>query len=332
MLVEDRRWEQIGLMKEIPVVEYKIYASSAQVQFLDVEDRSIPWDHLPKDVKRAFKKAYGDCRLNEPVALNMDSLGVYLLRASDGISNLPQLNLGESILANVLSYLYEYDFFNTSLNTELYLSRGRVLAPKHIQSPLTASGNAPRGLDDFMLTEVPNSNGEPMKPTPLQFDLRSEQFRGIRNILLENICTNIGLSPSSFAPYLQDGGARTAREVSAEESATTLFAEKARRLFEEPINNLISDVLRFYGYIDDVEIRWTRAGMSNQTVLVDVLSRAVQSGLISRKKAHSAFNFDDDEEQNNADYELVLQEEQSRNQAESQRMWDFGDLQEGMNG
>jgi hypothetical protein len=78
---------------------------------------------------------------------------------------------------------------------------------------------------------------------------------------------------------------------------------------------MLKAVLRFYGYVDDVEIRWTRAGMTNQTVLVETLARAKEAGLISGRKAHHAFNFDDDEEQNNEDYALVIQEqEQARNQ------------------
>ena len=127
--------------------------------------------------------------------------------------------------------------------------------------------------------------------------------------MLENIATNIGFSVSTIASYLNDGSNRTAREVSAEESATTLFIENIRRRFEAPINELLKAVLRFYGFIDDVEIRWSRAGMTNQTVLVDTLTKAVQAGLISRKKAHDAYNYDDDEEQNAEDYELVEKEE-----------------------
>jgi hypothetical protein len=85
-----------------------------------------------------------------------------------------------------------------------------------------------------------------------------------------------------------------------------------RRRFEVPINAMIRDVLRFYGYIDDVEIRWTRAGMTNQTILVETLARAVEAGLISQKKAHHAFNFDDDEEQNDEDYALIAKERKAR--------------------
>ena len=71
-------------------------------------------------------------------------------------------------------------------------------------------------------------------------------------------------------------------------------------------------VLRFYGYIDDVELRWSRAGMTNVTVLVDTLSKAVQSGLISEEAAHAAYNYDNDEEQNAEDYAKVQKNKQEQ--------------------
>ena len=72
-------------------------------------------------------------------------------------------------------------------------------------------------------------------------------------------------------------------------------------------------MLRFYGFADDVEVRWSRAGMSNPSVMVDYLTKAVNAGLISRKKAHKAFNYDDDEELVEEDWALV-EEERAKDQ------------------
>ena len=239
--------------------------------------------------------------------------------ASDGVSAVPQINLGESLLANITTYLYEYDFYNTCFNTDMYLARGRVLVPKQMQSPVGRGGDPrmpssqPRGLDEFMYTYYETPNNEGNRPEAIQFSLRSAEWKEARNLLIESMATGIGMSVSTLASYISDGSNRTAREVSAEESATTLFVENMRRRFEVPINAMLRAVLRFYGFVDDVEIRWTRAGMTNQTVLVETLARAKDAGLISGKKAHHAFNFDDDEEQNEEDYALV-QEEQKANQ------------------
>ena len=324
-LVEERRFEKIGMFEEeVPVVEYKIYETSTQIQNISTSDNFVPFEDLPKKVREAFKADFGTCKLNKPIAMNgFKTLGCYLLKGSDDISNVPQIGLGESLLANIMTYLYEYDFYNTCFNTDMYLARGRVLVPKALQSPQAKTGAQNTGLDDFIYTKVETMSTDQQKPEAIQFELRASEWKEARNMLLESIATSIGISVSTLASYLSDGSNRTAREVSAEESATTLFIENARRRFEKPLNDLISDVLRFYGYVDDVEIRWTRAGMTNMTVLVDTLSRAVQSGLISEKKAHHAFNYDDDEEQNEEDYKLVEEEREARAQRENYGNMDF---------
>ena len=311
-LVEDRHFEKISLTEEIPVVEYKIYETNTPIQFLTTSDNFVKWEDLPKSVRRDFKAQY-DCRLNEPKAMNgFTDLGCYLFMGSDGVSDIPDLPIGESLLAHVTTYLFEYDFYNTCLNTDMYLARGRIIVPKHLQSAAANAGQN-SGLDDFLYTKVDTMSTDEQKPTPIQFDIRSSQWREVRNTLLECIATGIGLSVSTLASYLNDGSNRTAREVSAEESATTLFVENARRRFEKPINDCLCAVLRFYGFADDVEVRWSRAGMSNPSVMVDYLTKAVDAGLISRKKAHKAFNYDDDEELVEEDWALV-EEERAKDQ------------------
>lgn len=308
-MIEERRYERVGLFQMVPVVEYKICESTAPIQYLSISDTCVKWEDLPKEIKQALKRDY-DCELNRPLALNgFKNLGCYILKGSDDVSSVPQIRLGESLLANVLTYLYEYDFYNTCFNTDMYLARGRVMIPKPMQSPQAAAGNAPGGLDDFVYTKYDSPNNDAQKPEAIQFALRSAEWKEARNILLESIATGIGMSVSTLASYLSDGSNRTAREVSAEESATTLFIENNRRRLETPFNEMLSDVLRFYGYVDDVEIRWSKAGMTNVTVLVDTLTKAIQGGLISKKKAHHAYNYDDDEEQNEEDYSLVEQEQ-----------------------
>lgn len=327
VLCEERRYEKIGLFsQEIPVVEYKIYETTTPINYFSVKDNCVMWQDLPKSIKESFSREY-DGRLNEPKALNgFTDLGCYLLRGSEDVSNVPQIGLGESLLANVMTYLYEYDFYNTCFNTDMYLARGRVLVPKGMQSPqaLAAARGVQNaygpampaqnaGLDSFLYTKVESLNPDNQKPEAIQFALRASEWKEARNMLLECIATSIGLSVSTLASYISDSSNRTAREVSAEESATTLFIENARRRFENPINELLKTVLRFYGYVDDVELRWSRAGMTNVTVLVDTLSKAVSSGLMSPEAAHTAYNYDNDEEQNAEDFRKVL-EAQSQKQ------------------
>lgn len=323
VLCEERRYEKIGfLQQEIPVVEYKMYETTAPINYFSVKDNCIAWLDLPKEVREAFGREY-DGRINEPQAMNgFTDLGCYLVRGSEDVSNVPQIGLGESLLAGIMTYLYEYDFYNTCFNTDMYLARGRVLVPKGMQGPRAiAQANGVmqqygtgqnEGLDSFLYTKVDSTNPDAQKPEAIQFELRAAEWKEARNLLLESIATSIGISVSTLASYLNDGSNRTAREVSAEESATTLFVENARRRFEVPINELLKTVLRFYGYIDDVEVRWSRAGMTNVTVLVDTLTKAVQGGLISQEAAHTAYNYDNDEEQNAEDYAKVLEDRKAQ--------------------
>ena len=315
-LVEERSYEEVSLTEEVPVVQYKIFATDSPIQyFSNSQDNCVRWEQLPKDVRRAFQREYGTMRLNEKKALNgFTDLGIYLFKGSDDVTNVPQANLGESLLTHILTYLFEYDFCNTCFNTDMYLARGRVLLPKPMQSS-QARGASPSGFDDFIYTKYQSIDPTGAKPEAVQFALRSTEWKQARDNILESIATSIGISTSTMASFLQDGSARTAREVSAEESATIAFVEDNRRRFEKPINDLIKQVLRIKGFVDDVEIRWSKAGMSNQSVLVEVLSKAVQSGLISQKKAHALFNYDDDEAQNNEDYELVQNEQSANRQA-----------------
>lgn len=317
-LIEERRFETIDMFgKEIPVVEYKMYDTSTSIQYLSIDkDNCVKWENLPKSVRKAFKSEYG-CKLNEAQALNgFTDLGVYILNASEDIANVPQIKLGESWLSNILNYLYEYDFWNTCLLTEMYVARGRVMIPKYMQSPNARnSGNQNSGLDDFLYTKIETTNPDALKPEPIQFELRSSQWKETRNILLENISTNVGLSASTIASYLNGASNVTARQVSAEEDATTLFVSAKRRLFTKPINDLLKAVLRFYGYIDDVEIRWSRAGMTNQTVLVDNLTKALNAGLITQEKAYSLYNPDDDEQQVKESVEIIEQAKASQQNA-----------------
>lgn len=313
-LIEERRYERIGMFgQEIPVVEYKMYQTSSQIQYLAAGDNSLRWEDIPKNVRLAFKADY-DFEINKPQHMSgFENLGCYILTGSDEVSNVPQFGMGESVLANIMTYLYEYDFYNTCFNTDMYLARGRVLVPKPMQNPArTSAGQQPSGLDDFIYTKYESPNNDDMKPESIQFQLRAAEWKEARNMLLECIATSIGLSVSTLASYLSDGSNRTAREVSAEENATTLFMENARRRFEKPLNDMIDDILHFYGYVDDVEVRWSRAGMTNQTVLVDTLARAVQAKLISCEKAHEAYNYDDDEAQNAEDWKKIQDEQKAQ--------------------
>lgn len=332
-LVEDRYFIDLPLEKKVPVVEYKVYRLNGQIENFNLGNASVvglEWNDIHKSIRKAIKEDYGDIKLNCPNRLPFDKdLGCRILKLTDGISNLPQVQFGESLLANIMSYLYSYDYYFSCLNTDMYLGRGRVMVPKGLTGNKKNTGYN-SGLDDFLYTKVEYQTTEDKKLEAIQFDLRSEEWKNIRNNLIESMATALGISVSTLASYLQDGSNRTAREVSAEEKATALFVEEARRLLEKPLNDILRLVLRYYGYVDDVKIRWSKAGMTNISILTSTLNEAVQGGLVSRRKAFAMWNFDDDEQQIQSGYEEMLREKEEEERKKNE-MFGSMDFMTGVN-
>jgi hypothetical protein len=236
------------------------------------ETQEIPYEDLPKKVKTALKEQYNGIALNveQPLPFK-ECLGVFAYKFTPHISNLPQLPFGESLFSNIISYLLSYDYYFSALNTNMYVGRSRVLMPKAMQNPNNQrENNWNDGLDSFTFTKVPYTNPDDQKPLPLQFDLRSNDWNKIRNILLESVATGIGINPSTLASFLDDNSARTARQISTEEGATALYVENKRELLRTPINQMLQTVLEFYGKVSNIVVKFSKAGTTNLRNLVEI--------------------------------------------------------------
>lgn len=304
--------------------------------------RALNWEDLPKDVKDAIIEAYGTIRLNIPQKLPFIDLGVDMFKWTSFISNLPQLPYGESVIAKIQAYLFEYDFVNSCMNTDVYLGRGRVMIPKSLQSPNrqgmqgTVTGGYNQGLDSFIFTKVDYASTEDKKPEAIQFDLRASEWVTTRNNLLESIATAIGISPSTIASYLNDNSNRTAREISSEESATALFVENRRKLFSTPINNLIKRILLFYGFTDCVVAKFSKSGQTNTTLVTENTISAYNARLMSQYQAVKNINPDMSEEELQAEIDRINAEqdklrEQNENFGFNDYKGDFGGVDEETN-
>lgn len=280
--------------------------------------RPLTWEELPDEQKKSIIEAYGTLKLNEPRRLPFADLGVDIFKWTSFISNLPQLPYGESVLAKIQTYLWEYDYMNSCMNTDFYLGRGRVLVPKQLQSPTVKnSPSSNQGLDNFLFTKVEYSTIEDKKPESIQFELRQQEWLTARNNLLESIATAIGISPSTIASYLNDSSARTAREISSEESATALFIENRRKLFTKPINDLIRRILLFYGYGDSVEVKFSQSGQTNTTLVVENTTSKYNAGLMSQYLAIKTLNPDFSEEEIQAEIDRINKEKKEAQDQQS---------------
>lgn len=290
----------------------------------NLNDRCLNWDEIPKDIKDQMREQFGIIDINRPAMLPLRDLGVKVFKWTPNVSNLPDLPFGESMLANIQAYLYEYDFMNSSMNTDMYLARGRVMMPKALQNPQNRTNqNFNQGMDSFLFTQYDSTSIEEQKPTPIQFELRSQEWTNLRNHLLENMASNIGIASSTLASFLNDGSNRTAREISSEESATSLFVENKRKLLVKPINDLIDDILLFYGYKPCIIAKFSKSGQTNTTLLIENTTSAFNSGLMSKYLAVK--NLNPDMSADELDDELARIEVEAKDKQQAQDMFGFND-------
>ncbi len=300
-----------SVIHNAPVVEYSIKRSSGTVtNGMDYSTVSggedIKFRDLPKSVRSKVAKAYPNIIFDRPVLLPFrDHLGVELVNWTDCVSAIPELPFGDSFLVNIMPYLQSYDYYFSAFNTDMYIGRGRVLLPAYMTG--NKSGGYNKGIDSMLFTkiEVPGG-GEEIKPTPVQFDLRSTSWTEIRTMIVQNIALGTGLNLATIASFLQDtNAARTAREISTEESETALYVEDKREILERPINRLLKLVTLYFGYSDDVVLRWSAAGLTNIYARTEMLATAVQAGFCSKKKAIRMFDQDSDEYQLQEEYDAI---------------------------
>lgn len=293
-------------------VEYNIYETTAMVNLQDVPlGRPLGWSEIPEDTRRDIKENYAGIEIGKPIKLPFRGIGIKAFKFTNGVDNLPNLPYGQSALQDIQADLYSYDYTFSAFNTDIYLGRGRVIAPKPIQNP----GNKDRGnvqnsgMDSFLFTMYEGKTGDEQKPIPLQFDLRSQEWENLKNNILETMAMKLELSPNSLAGWLNDGSNRTAREISSEESQTALFVDNKRKLFTRPLNALISDILVFNGKIDGVEVKFSKSGETNVSLLLENTTSAYNAGLKSLYASVKAINPDMSEDE--------LQEEIARIKADT---------------
>lgn len=329
-LVEERYYKtEDGVRK--PYAKYTLYSESVQVNQFSPPSAPIPWESAPHWLRSALKEDYSGVMIDKEIRLPLTSLGIYLVKWTPSLSSMPGLKYGDSVLEGLIKYLCEYDILSSILDTEMYTGRARAYATKAVTNNRNkgvggALGTYNEGLDNMItFVETMNTDGEPLKF--FQPNMRAEEIKSMRNTLLENIATAIGISPSSFASYLQDQSARTAREISSEESATTLFVENKREVILTAINDLLHDLTNYYGKVDDIVARFSKAGQTNYNLLIENTLKLYQGGLMDLRSAVATVN----PQMDNAQIDKIVEairEEQEQKRAEEQNSifgnMDFG--------
>ena len=97
--------------------------AGCQNKSIDVSrTQRIPYTDLPKSVRADINNDFGIFDLGVWRDLPFeDSLGLYLNKASNNVSFLPQLPYGESVYSNIITYLIAYKVVPILCNSQLIM-------------------------------------------------------------------------------------------------------------------------------------------------------------------------------------------------------------------
>ena len=97
---------------------------------------------------------------------------------------------------------------------------------------------------------------------------------------------------------------------------------------------MIKVVLEFYGFTDDVVARFSKAGQTNYSLLVENTIKLVQAGLMSRKQAIAMLNPEKDQYQLEEEEQQIELEEKERQEQQANSMFgmEYGSTQIGGDG
>lgn len=253
---------------------------------------------IPREIRAQWDDCYGNIRPSVWYRLpsKMRSLGLYNVKnkaVAVALKDLP--GYSDSTLHTALDVLYSIDYNYTQSQVDQYMGKSRALIPKQMQKvqvrqPGTLTDGmefnqaidyVPPPLDDDFFTQVPdnNLNGDLMKPQFIQPDLRGEVHKLIRDADLELLASKVGLSPGDIATHLGEKSHITATQVEVEQDTTETSVNNKRALASVAINDMLADVLHFYGIDGEVTIEWGRAAVNSAQENEELL-RDYQAGTL----------------------------------------------------
>lgn len=253
---------------------------------------------IPREIRAQWDDCYGNISPSVWYRLpsKMRSLGLYNVKnkaVAVALKDLP--GYSDSTLHTALDVLYSIDYNYTQSQVDQYMGKSRALIPKQMQKvqvrqPGTLTDGmefnqaidyVPPPLDDDFFTQVPdnNLNGDLMKPQFIQPDLRGEVHKLIRDSDLELLASKVGLSPGDIATHLGEKTHMTATQVTVEQDTTETSVNNKRQLASIAINDMLADVLAFYGLEGEVTIEWGRAAVNSAQENEELL-RDYQAGTL----------------------------------------------------
>lgn len=269
-LTEERKYNKEGK----PVVIYKVFSQSGNVNSPTLpspHQSGTPINVLPQKVRWELDRLHTD-RLNEEIPLpTHDGLGSWLMSRTAVNSCVPDAPFGDPLLYGCLDILWSIDVVFSGSIVDVLNGEGKILVPKQflqdtlnrlqMQYPGTQFNVTTAELDgyrdeSFVYVMPSGFDKEKMSPTPVQFEIRAEQYGKMMEMYERLAAVRAGYSPTSIFPYLTpDNSAKTAREVTAEENLTRASVREIHNLIVPVLNRALREVLRQEGFDPNVQIQ-----------------------------------------------------------------------------
>lgn len=301
-LVEHRKFDEDGN----PVLIYKVCHKSGIASSPTLPNpyvNGLSFSHCPNSVKRTLKRM-GITTLNVEYDLPFsDNLGVWQLMRTASNSCVPDAFMGDPLLYGVTELLWALDVVFGGSITDVLLGRGKILVPKQYLSQITAQikkVNPEMNIttaeldeygdrDTFVYIQPSMFDKGKDVPTPVQFDIRSEAFKGMWQLYQKEIAVRVGFSPTSLFPHLVDGSLKTATEVNAEENLTRASVQSSHNLIVPVYEKAIKEILRLEGYSDDISLKLSDY-IGNKIVRDQNMRENVAAGLTPKETAVQIIN------------------------------------------
>lgn len=271
-------------------------------EYLDVNS-------VPKKVLDRFKNV----RFYQEVELEgYIDLGVYAVDNTITNNMYPYCSIPESQYLRIQDLLIENDVTRTNKNVDQEFGRSRLMVPDFMNTSSTQFTGGSKGnvakmahgsafdygrAKDPVITRYPSRSIEDSKPTAVQFDLRTEQWRADIAGTIGDICSAFGVSILDYDPRLLQMGQRTDDEINAMTDITKSTVEDKREIAEESINNMLKLISALYGLPSPMFLRWSMRSIMNPTKNSSLISTQLANGTISQETAIKRENpdFTDDE-------------------------------------
>lgn len=246
-----------------------------------------------------IKAKLGKKELGKEYKLPFKHLGILVYRNTPTSAFFDGMGVGDSTLANAIELLAEYDRSYTLMCNDLALGRGQVLLPDNMLPKITTSEKSDmytymsmlqQMLNTTMYKYVPSINPEEQKPISIQFELRAQEWATSLNTQLQEILVRIMASPSSVAPFLNDGSMKTATEINAIEHNTVNYINEKRRYIKKIANQMLKDVFEYYNKEGNAFVVFNSPGLNNDQQMSEKAIKEYNAGVRSLKSTIKACN------------------------------------------